>query len=206
MPSRGLRGLWLRSAAAVAACLLALSSTGALVAAAVVAPGSAPAIVLADHGSGDGTSDGKSSGDNNGDSASHTPPAWVSAALAKLIAELDKSKPKPAPAVTHKPALHPTPAAKPATSHHARGLATPAAPVPTAKVVVDSSDPAPFSAQAVFATDAARVLPVERLGPLSGIRFGSGLFIWPLLLAVDVVALAVIARMALRRRLASPED
>ena len=73
--------------------------------------------------------------------------------------------------------------------------------------MVDSSDPAPFSAQAVSASDAPRVsCPVESLGPLSGISFGSGLFIWPLLLAVDVFALAVIARMALRRRLASPED
>ncbi len=81
---------------------------------------------------------------------------------------------------------------------------TAAAPAPT--VVVDSSDPAPFSAQAVSAAEASRVLPVESLGPLSGISFGSGLFIWPVLLAVDVLALAVIARLALRRRLASPED
>jgi hypothetical protein len=73
-------------------------------------------------------------------------------------------------------------------------------------VVVDTSDPVPFTAQPVVATDAARVLPVESLGPLSGISFGGGLFIWPVLVAVDALALAVIARMALRRRLVTPED
>ncbi len=212
MPSRGLRGLWLRSTAAVAACLLALGSTGALVAAAVVAPGSGPTIVLTDHSSGDGkghsgdsNGNGNGNGNNSSDGKSHGQPDWVATVLAKLKAEQDKPKPKPAPALAHKPPSHPA-AAKPATSHHAESAAAPAAAVPSAKVVVDSSDPVPFSAQAVSAAEAARVLPVERLGPLSGISFGSGLFIWPLLLAVDVFALAVIARMALRRRLVSPED
>jgi hypothetical protein len=213
MPSRGVRGLWLRGAAAVAASLLALSSTGALVTAAVVGPGSAPAIVLTDHGNGNGNGNGNGMSDGNGkssgsgDSKSHSQPDWVAALLAKLKAAQEKSKPKPtpAPAVVHKPASRPV-ASKPATSHHTQSAAAPAAPAPTARVVVDSSDPAPFSAQAVSASEATRVLPVESLGPLSGISFGSGLFIWPLLLAVDVFALAVIARMALRRRLASPED
>ncbi|MDQ6846504.1 MAG: hypothetical protein M3019_02810 [Candidatus Dormibacteraeota bacterium] len=209
MPSRGLRGLWLRSVAAIAACLLALSSTGALVTAAVIGPASGPTVVLADHGNGDGqstnsdssTSGDNSNGDGNGksDGKGHGQPD-AAAALDRLKAEPDKAKAKPATAVAPKPATHRS-VTKPAT-HSAVSAAAPAA---TTRVVVDTSDPAPFSAQPVSAAE-ARVLPVEALGPLSGISFGSGLFIWPLLLAVDVFALAVIARMALRRRLVSPED
>ena len=208
MPSRGLRGLWLRSVAGVAACLLALSSTGALVAAAVTAPGSAPSVVLVDHGNGGGggttSHDGEHSG---GDGIAHGHPTPVAATpTAEPATNKAKPKPKPTPkpAETHNAVPHAD--AKTVTPHHTTSAAAPPAAAPTARVVVDSSDPAPFSAQAVSAAEAARVLPVESLGPLSGISFGSGLFIWPLLLAVDVLALAVIARLALRRRLASPED
>ena len=199
MPSRGLRGLWLRSFTAVAACLVALASTGALVAAAVVAPAPTPSVSGSQVKSADGE-----------DTALATP---------KPVASKPTPAPKP-PKVTPapRPVEHPTPAPKaaapvapvhpvhPVQPAHPVHPAAPAPAVPTARVVVDSSDPAPFAAEAVAATDAARVLPVESLGPLSGISFGSGLFVWPLLLAVDVLALAVIARMALRRRLASPED
>ncbi len=160
-------------------------------------------------GNGDGENNVSSQADNA-----------ASAAIAKLKDELKHLKlptrePTPTPAPAPKPKAHPKPAEQHTTSRPAAHAATTHQPAAvahsqiratTAKVVVDSSDPAPFSAQAVAATDAARVLPVESLGPLSGISFGSGLFIWPLLLAVDVLALAVIARMALRRRFASPED
>ncbi len=209
MPARGLHGLWLRGVAAAAACLLALASTGALVAAAVVAPtGQGPAVVLTDR---------QGSNDTNGTGNAKAAPPDLKPPGPKP----KEGKPTPEPkthkaAPTPKPVGHPQPTPKPverpkparqlAPSRPAPHAAAPAAPAPTTAVVVDSTDPAPFAAQAVAAADATRVLPVERLGPLSGISFGSGLFIWPLLLAVDVLALAVIARMALRRRLASPED
>ncbi len=199
MPSRGLRGLWLRSFTAVAACLVALASTGALVAAAVVAPTPTPSL--------------SSSPVKSTDGKDITIAPLPKLATPKPVAIKPIPAPKPPTvAPTPRPVDHPAPAPKvaaPPASVHAVHPAHPAAPapaVPTARVVVDSSDPAPFSAEAVAATEAARVLPVESLGPLSGISFGSGLFVWPLLLAVDVLALAVIARMALRRRIASPED
>jgi hypothetical protein len=79
--------------------------------------------------------------------------------------------------------------------------------VPSAHVVVDGPDPAPFATTSIAAIDLpARVLPTESLGPLSGISFGGGLLIWPLLLAINALALGAIARMALRRRPTSPGD
>jgi outer membrane biosynthesis protein TonB len=206
MPARGLHGLWLRGLAAAAASLVALASSGALVTAAVVGPAQqGPAVVLTDDGQwpGSGTGDLKPAPDKPG------PPTVDRAKLAPTKHKHIAPTPKPTPPA--KPAPHPkTPIKGAAAPHQAAHppahAAAPAAPAPAATVVVDSTDPALFSAQAVAATDATRVLPIERLGPLSGISFGSGLFVWPLLLAVDVLALAVIARMALRRRLASPED
>jgi hypothetical protein len=50
------------------------------------------------------------------------------------------------------------------------------------------------------------VQPVEPLGALSGISFGGGLLLWPLLLAINLVALGALARMAVRRRLATQGD
>ena len=79
--------------------------------------------------------------------------------------------------------------------------------VPAAAVVVDNADPAPFSAAAFSGADAAaKVQPVEPLGALSGISFGGGLLLWPLLLAINLVALGALARMAVRRRLATQGD
>jgi len=222
----------LRGAAAAAACLLGLASTGAMVTAAVVGhtgPGTAAVLTSHDNGNGDGSGDGKGHGNGHGDGRGlgfgsgdgkgqgssdstghgHGSSDGAAADLAKLKAELEKLKgtaPKPQPkSSAPKPVPHANPVQHHATTSHPAEPQKPAV-APTAKVVVDSSDPAPFSAQAVAAAEAARVLPVESLGPLSGISFGSGLFIWPLLLAVDVLALAVIARMALRRRLVSAED
>jgi hypothetical protein len=77
----------------------------------------------------------------------------------------------------------------------------------SAHVVVNDADPAPFATTSIAALDvSARVLPTESLGPLSGISFGGGLLIWPLLLAINALALGAIARMALRRRPTSPGD
>jgi hypothetical protein len=195
----------LRGVAAVGACLLALASTGAMVTAAVVShTGSGPAVVLTPHDNGNGNINGNGNSNGKGDGHGSFTGGDLSAILAKLKAEQTKSpKPTPKPVPHTKPAPHPEPASHSSTTTHP---VHPQTPAPTPKVVVDSSDPAPFSAQAVAASEAARVLPVESLGPLSGVSFGSGLFIWPVLLAVDVFALAVIARMALRRRLVAPEE
>jgi hypothetical protein len=203
MSPRGAHRLWLRTVAAVAASLLALASTGALVTAAVVAPPAAAATTSPAPSHSAGTDQRR---------------ADILKAIIAAIRKHEHPRVTPPATTPHPtPKPHPTPAVKPAT-HVAHGVApaavpravphqpAPAKPAPTARVVVDSSDPAPFSAAPVAATEVARVLPIERLGPLSGISFGSGLFIWPLLLAVDVFALAVLTRMALRRRLASPED
>jgi hypothetical protein len=205
MAARGFRGLWLRGLAAVAACLLAIASTGALVVNAVVVPaGGGSSVSLMDSQGKDNTdsTDGK---DGKGGKVP-PPPTLAPRPTATWTTPVPKA-PKPTP--RPKPAALPRPAPRVAPQPHPAPQLPPptrAAAVPTARVVVDTSDPAPFSSQVVAATEAARVLPVESLGPLSGISFGSGLFIWPLLLAVDILALAVIARMALRRRLASPED
>jgi len=105
-----------------------------------------------------------------------------------------------------------TPAA-PAQQHAAPVAVVRAAPrtvaasAPSAHVVVNGPEPAPFTTTAIAALDvSARVLPTERLGPLSGISFGGGLLIWPMLLAINALALGAIARMALRRRPTSPGD
>lgn len=147
MPMRGHPGFWLRSSAAVAASVLALASTGALVASAMVAPGaSGPAVVLADHSkaNGDGNGQSASGEDNKGDGKSHSQPESLAAWLAQIKAEQDKSKPKTAPAVANKAAAH-TDLSKSPSSQHVTAAGAPATPAPTARVVVDSSDPAPFS-------------------------------------------------------------
>lgn len=74
-------------------------------------------------------------------------------------------------------------------------------------VTMDTGDPPPF-AEATRAdggiadlTDtqaAARLLPVEPLGALSGISFGSGLVLWPLLLVINMVAFAGLVRLRTR--------
>jgi hypothetical protein len=176
----------LRGVAAAGACLLALASTGAMVTAAVVS-GSSPTVVLTHDTSASSTNDSPS-GPRIGPGPRKTPPPWWT--------------PKPVTTPKPKPTPKPTPPPPPTPAQQTH----PTTPTPTPKVVVDTADPAPFSAQVVAATEATRVLPVESLGPLSGVSFGSGLFIWPILVAVDILALAVIARMALRRRRVAPEE
>jgi hypothetical protein len=199
MTSRGARGLCLRGVAAAGACLLALASTGAMVTAAVVG-GSGPTAVLTHDTSEYSTNDSTSFSHRTPEPRETVPPRWTPKPA-------PTPQPKPTPKLTPTPKPTPKPAPKPATTSHSPAQQThPKTPAPTPKVVVDTADPAPFSAQAVAATEAARVFPVESLGPLSGVSFGSGLFIWPILVAVDVLALAVIARMALRRRLVAPGD
>ncbi len=207
--------LWARAVVAGGACVLALTTTGAMVRAAVVPTGTGSAIaVLTDQGPGDQGGQGAPVWQN--DQAGNVGAGWHGWSLPPLpvlIARLKAAMHKPAPP----PPVHKAPPVKtpPVKSHPARSAeagrttthtthVTAATPAP--KVVVDASDPVLFSAQTVAATDAARVLPVESLGPLTGISFGSGLFIWPILVAVDALALAIIARMALHRRRVSPGD
>jgi hypothetical protein len=207
---------WARAVVAGGACVLALTTTGAMVRAAVVPTGTGSAIaVLTDQGQdgqgnqgGQGGQGGQVWQNDQGGNVDAGWHGWSLPPLPAIIARLKAAMHKPAPT----PPAHKTP---PKQSHPARSAeagrttthmthVTAAAPAP--KVVVDASDPVLFSAQTVAATDAARVLPVESLGPLTGISFGSGLFIWPILVAVDVIALAIIARMALHRRRVSPGD
>jgi hypothetical protein len=99
------------------------------------------------------------------------------------------------------------PAAQHSTTHFSapaqRSATARPAPAATAPVVVDHSDPAPFSPTTLTA---ARVQPVEPLGALSGISFGGGLLLWPVLVAVNLIALGALTRIVMRRRLGASED
>lgn len=60
-----------------------------------------------------------------------------------------------------------------------------------------AADPAPFNAEpAVPAT----TLATAPLAAMAGVSLGPGLVIWPLLLAIDIVAIAFLVRLYLRRR------
>jgi hypothetical protein len=96
------------------------------------------------------------------------------------------------------------PAATPKAGRSAKPTGAPRTTAPPvivqeSGIVVDSSDPAPFAAQgsgsAATATDAPAVEPV---GALSGISLGSWLELWPILLAVNLLALAALARIVVR--------
>jgi len=75
-----------------------------------------------------------------------------------------------------------------------------------------SDDPAPFAplASAVAAVssgqglDAARIPPVEALTPLSGLAFGNGLNLGPILLLVDLVGIGLLVYLV-RTRWLAPE-
>lgn len=91
----------------------------------------------------------------------------------------------------------------------AAAVPAPAAPRPhtapkPVTVTTSATDPAPFSP----APDVSHLTaqPVESLGALTGISFGGGVVLWPLLAALDAVGLALIVRSHLRRRRATAED
>ena len=122
----------------------------------------------------------------------------------------------PPPPPVAKPAVS-GPAANPAPVPATAPIAPPApaadqpaaAPTPSTSLTatVDTTDPAPFASGGVAsaAEAAVRVLPIEQLGALTGLSFGPGLALWPVLLTADVVAIAALVRMVLRRRRTTDE-
>lgn len=63
------------------------------------------------------------------------------------------------------------------------------------------ADPAPFNAEPVVP---ATTLATAPLGAMVGISLGPGLVIWPLLLAIDIVAISFLVRHYMRRRVTPP--
>jgi hypothetical protein len=234
MRSLALRQLLVRGAVAAAASVLAIGSTASLVAIASTSPHAkgAPAV-KSDHsgqsgkgkdgnpgsspspistgggvvkpsptGSGSGSGSGSGTGSGTGTIVAQSGPA---------VAPVGISTPgETTPVVGGGGGVapvqpHVVPETVAAAAHAAPRAVT--ASVPFAHVIVNRPDPVPFATTSIAALDvSARVLPTESLGPLSGISFGGGLLIWPLLLAINALALGAIARMALRRRQTSPGD
>ena len=108
--------------------------------------------------------------------------------------------PKPTPRPT------PRPTATPVTGggSHSGGTATPKAHPPT--------DPTPFAPIAgavdplttTQGLDAARIPPLEALTPLSGLDFGTGLDLGPLLLLIDLIGIGLLVYLV-RTRWLAPE-
>jgi hypothetical protein len=71
---------------------------------------------------------------------------------------------------------------------------TPFAPLTSAVTVVTSSQ----------GLDAARIPPVEALTPLSGLEFGSGLNVGPILLLIDMIGIGLLVYLV-RTRWLAPE-
>jgi len=70
-----------------------------------------------------------------------------------------------------------------------------------------AADPAPFvslSGASASGLDGARIPPVEALTPLSGLDFGNGLDLGPLLLLIDLIGIGVLAYLV-RTRWMAPE-
>ena len=72
------------------------------------------------------------------------------------------------------------------------------------------SDPSPFvslsgavASVASSGLDAARIPPVEALTPLSGLDFGNGLDLGPLLLLIDLIGIGLLAYLVRTRWMAS---
>ncbi len=72
------------------------------------------------------------------------------------------------------------------------------------------ADPTPFGALGTVAAlnpgglDAARIPPVEALTPLSGLDFGAGLNLGPLLLLIDLIGIGLLVYLV-RTRWLAPE-
>jgi len=60
------------------------------------------------------------------------------------------------------------------------------------------------SVSATSGLDAARIPPVEALTPLSGLDFGNGLNLGPLLLLIDMIGIGVLVYLV-RTRWLAPE-
>lgn len=140
------------------------------------------------------------------------------------------STPKPTPTPTPTSTASPTPTAVPTSTptstpvtsssgsggNHSSGGSVAGATGPSvttgATRTRTSDDPAPFAplAGAVTAAtsgqglDAARIPPVEALTPLSGLAFGNGLNLGPILLLIDLVGIGLLVYLV-RTRWLAPE-
>jgi hypothetical protein len=137
------------------------------------------------------------------------------------------AKPTPTPTnggmstPTPKPTATPAPTSKPAGSSgtsgtsgggHAGGTTSthPAGSSGATRVQVPA-DPTPFGPLGAVASlstgnglDAARIPPVEALTPLSGLDFGTGLNLGPLLLLIDMIGIGLLVYLV-RTRWLAPE-
>ena len=120
------------------------------------------------------------------------------------------STPTPTPAPIKTPAPTPKPVTAPggsAGSHTSGG--TPSGGTSAARTQTPA-DPTPFAplASAVNVVtagqglDAARIPPVEALTPLSGLAFGNGLNLGPILLLIDLVGIGLLCYLVRTRWLA----
>ena len=82
-----------------------------------------------------------------------------------------------------------------ATHTQAAAVPTPFAPLTAAVTVVTSGQ----------GLDAARIPPVEALTPLSGLDFGSGLNVGPILLLIDLIGIGMLCYLVRTRWLASED-
>jgi hypothetical protein len=110
------------------------------------------------------------------------------------------------PTPTPKPTAKPSGSSGASGGHSGGGTSSPAA----TRVQVPA-DPSPFAsltgAVASLGSgglDAARIPPVEALTPLSGLDFGSGLNVGPLLLLIDLIGIGLLVYLV-RTRWLAPE-
>ncbi len=82
-----------------------------------------------------------------------------------------------------------------ATHTQAAAVPTPFAPLTTAVTAVTSGQ----------GLDAARIPPVEALTPLSGLDFGSGLNVGPVLLLIDLIGIGMLFYLVRTRWLAAED-
>lgn len=128
------------------------------------------------------------------------------------------------PTSTPKPTATPAPTSKPSGSSGASGGthsggsagagasgATGATGPSGATRVQVPADPSPFGPLGTVANlstvgglDAARIPPVEALTPLSGLDFGTGLNLGPLLLLIDMIGIGLLVYLV-RTRWLAPE-
>ncbi len=124
---------------------------------------------------------------------------------------------------TPKPTATPVPTPKPSGSSgssgasggthsgsHSGGTTGASGPTGATRVQVPA-DPSPFGALGSVASlstgsglDAARIPPVEALTPLSGLDFGTGLDLGPLLLLIDMIGIGLLVYLV-RTRWLAPE-
>jgi hypothetical protein len=123
--------------------------------------------------------------------------------------------PTPTPKPTATPAPKPSGSSGSTGSGHSGGSsgatgATGASGVTKATRVQVPADPTPFGALGTVAAlspgglDAARIPPVEALTPLSGLDFGTGLNLGPLLLLIDLIGIGLLVYLV-RTRWLAPE-